>query len=61
MAVVKTKISSNLLKIATTHGDTIIERARAEILTKIAHKQLDKERIQVDIEELEVEIEILDA
>lgn len=61
MAKIKTKINSNLLRIATTHGDTLLDKTRAEILTKIAHKQLDKERIQLDIKELEEEIEILNS
>ena len=60
MAVIKTKINSNLLRKATTHGDTLDDVTRSEILTNIAHKQLDKEQIQVDIDELEEEIEILD-
>lgn len=61
MAVIKTKINVNLLRKATTHGDTLSDVTRSEILTAIAHKQLDKDRLQVDIEELEEEIEILDA
>jgi hypothetical protein len=61
MAKIKTKVNSDLLRVATTQDDVTSDVTRAEIQTKIAHKQLDKERIQLDIEELEEEIEILDA
>ncbi len=61
MAKIKKKINSNLLRISTTHGDTYTDTSRAEILTVIAHKLLDIEKIQIDIEELQAELIILDT
>jgi hypothetical protein len=61
MAKIKTKINPNLLGIATTHDDTFSKETRAELQTRLAHKRLDKERLQLEIEEIETDIEMLDT
>ncbi|KKL92719.1 hypothetical protein LCGC14_1881880 [marine sediment metagenome] len=59
MAKVKTRIGPNLLRISTTHGDTETDITKTELQTQLDHKRLDKQRVQLEIKEIEADIEML--
>lgn len=59
MATKKEKVDTETLKITTTPDEIVNTTSRAEIQTKIDHLELDKQKIQLEINELEADILIL--
>lgn len=60
MAKTKKKKDDNTLEITNDPGSTITTVTRAELQTKLDHKQLDKAAIQLDIDEYQSDLAILD-
>jgi len=62
MTVAFEKKDANTLIVTHTVSEThISEESRAEIQTKIDHMELDKAKIQIEIELLKAKIAILDG
>ena len=61
MAITYVKIDDNTLKKVVTVSPAESTIDKAEIQTKIDHLELDKERIQLEINELKSQISILTA
>lgn len=55
------KLDTDTLETTVIPDEVISTISRAEIQTKIDHKEIDKARIQLDIDELNAQIAILDA
>lgn len=61
MAIKYEKIDDNTLKVIDTPAQVASTLDRAEIQTKIAHLEIDKQKIQLEIDALNAQITILDA